>query len=125
VDPQVVRYSEGPELWESIRDLSDEIWPEYNQQGETYNYYWARLYDVFPEWQFVLYDPKERAVLAEGHTIPLAWDGTDAGASGQTSMRRWPPRSICRPPMGCRLRSARCPPRSRRATGASTCRSYC
>ena len=79
MDPQLVRYSEGPELWESIRDLSDEIWPEYNQQGETYNYYWAQLYDVFPEWQFVLYDPKERTVLAEGRTVPLAWDGTDAG----------------------------------------------
>jgi hypothetical protein len=79
VDPQIVRYSERPELWDSIRDLSDEVWPEYNQHGETLNYYWAQLYDVFPEWQFVLYDPADGTVLAEGHTIPLAWDGTDTG----------------------------------------------
>jgi hypothetical protein len=72
VDPQVVRYSERPELWDSIRDLSDEVWPEYNQHGETLNYYWAQLYDV-------LYDPADKTVLAEGHTIPLAWDGTDTG----------------------------------------------
>ena len=77
MDPQVLRYSERPELWNNIRDLSDEVWPEYNVHGETLNYYWAQLYDVFPEWQFVLYDPGDQLVLAEGHTIPLAWDGTD------------------------------------------------
>ena len=79
MDPQVVRYSERPELWDSIRDLSEDVWPEYNLHGETLNYYWAQLYDVFPDWQFVLYDPGDRTVLAEGHTVPLAWDGTDTG----------------------------------------------
>jgi hypothetical protein len=78
MDPQIVRYSERPELWDDIGDLSGEVWPEYNLHGETLNYYWRQLYDVFPDWQFVLYDPGEQMVLAEGHTIPLAWDGTDA-----------------------------------------------
>jgi len=78
VDPQVVRYSERPELWDTISDLSDEVWPEYNTHGQALNYYWNQLYDVFPDWQFVLYDPGDAVVLAEGHTIPLAWDGTDA-----------------------------------------------
>jgi hypothetical protein len=77
--PQVVRYSERPELWDSIGDLSGEVWPEYNLHGETLNHYWSQLYDVFPEWQFVLLDPADQAVLAEGHTIPVAWDGTDSG----------------------------------------------
>jgi hypothetical protein len=79
VNPQVVRYSERPELWDAISDLSDEVWPEYNQHGDTLNHYWGQLYDVFPEWQFVMYDAAEELVLAEGHTIPLAWDGTDPG----------------------------------------------
>src|SRR5262249_59073646 len=79
VRPRVVRYSERPELWDSISDLSDEVWPEYNTHGQALNYYWNQLYDVFPDWQFVLYDPDEAVVLAEGHTIPLAWDGTHAG----------------------------------------------
>jgi GNAT superfamily N-acetyltransferase len=77
VDPQIVRYSERPELWDSIEDLSEEVWPEYNLHGDTLNRYWGQLYDAFPEWQFVLYDPGEQTVLAEGHTIPVAWDGTD------------------------------------------------
>jgi hypothetical protein len=79
VDPQVVRYSERPELWASSGDLSAEVWPEYNLHGQTLNYYWDQLYDVFPDWQFVLYDPEDDTVLAEGHTIPVAWDGTDSG----------------------------------------------
>ena len=79
MDPQVVRYSERPELWDSISDLSEQVWPEYNLYGDTLNQYWGQLYDVFPEWQFVLYDPGDQTVLAEGHTIPLAWDGTDPG----------------------------------------------
>jgi hypothetical protein len=79
VGPQVVRYSERPEFWDAITGLSDEVWPEYNQHGATLNHYWDQLYEVFPDWQFVLYDPGDETVLAEGHTIPVAWDGTDTG----------------------------------------------
>ena len=77
--PRVVRYSERPELWERIEDLSSAVWPEYNLHGEELDRYWARLYEDFPDWQFVLYEPDEDAVLAEGHTIPVGWDGTYAG----------------------------------------------
>ena len=53
MDPQVIRYSERPELWDSVSDLSEEVWPEYNLHGDILNQYWEDLYDVFPEWQFV------------------------------------------------------------------------
>jgi hypothetical protein len=77
--PDVVRYSDRPGLWESLGDLSSEVWPEYNLHGDVLNQYWDQLYATFPEWQFVLFDSAAGQVLAEGHTIPLAWDGTDAG----------------------------------------------
>jgi hypothetical protein len=77
MNPEVIRYSERPELWDSIGDLSAEIWPEYNRHGDVLNQYWDQLYSTFPEWQFVLYDAGAGQVLAEGHTIPVAWDGTD------------------------------------------------
>jgi hypothetical protein len=60
VGPQVVRHSERPELWDALRGLSDEVWPEYNKHGATLNQYWDQLYEVFPDWQFVLYDPGGR-----------------------------------------------------------------
>lgn len=76
--PQIVRYSERPELWEDAGELFAGIWPEYNLHGQTINYYWEQLYDVFPEWQFLLCDPVTGGVLAEGNTVPVAWDGRDA-----------------------------------------------
>ena len=76
---QVVRYSEQPDLWAQIAGLTDDVWPEYNTHGDELNRYWLRLYEVFPEHQFVLLDTDSTEVLAEGHTIPVAWDGTEAG----------------------------------------------
>ena len=75
---QMARYSEQPALWDSISDLSSEVWPEYNRHGDVLSQYWNQLYETFPEWQFVLFDPDAGEVLAEGHTVPVAWDGTDA-----------------------------------------------
>ena len=72
-----VRYSEGFEGYQSFGGT--DIWPEYNLHGDVLNQYWGRLYEVFPEFQFVLYDQDASEVLAEGHTIPLAWDGTTEG----------------------------------------------
>jgi len=77
VNPDVIRYSERPELWTGLEGLTAEVWPEYNTHGAEINKYWSRLYDDFPDWQFVLYDREDQQVLAEGHTIPVAWDGTD------------------------------------------------
>ena len=74
-----LRYSESPELWERIQDLDADVWPQYNLKGDVMNVYWERLYEVFPDFQFVLYDEEADDVLAEGHTIPIVWDGTVDG----------------------------------------------
>lgn len=78
-NPEVVRYSDRPELWDSLEHLSSEVWPEYNLHGDVLNRYWDQLYTAFPEWQFVLFDTAAGQVLAEGHAIPVDWDGTDPG----------------------------------------------
>ncbi len=69
-------YDERPELWEQIGDLSERIWPEYNLHGDVLNRYWGRLYEKFAEFQLVLCEDGADLVVAEGHTIPCAWDGT-------------------------------------------------
>ena len=79
MQPRIVRYSERPELWTAVAGLADEVWPEYNKHGQTLGQYWPQLEEVFPEWQFVLYDPGDDIVLAQGNTVPVTWDGTDAG----------------------------------------------
>ena len=74
----VIRYSERPELWEDTDAVSQAVWPEYNHHGEVLGRYWGRLFEDFPEFQFVLYDDHD-GVLAESHTVPCVWDGTTDG----------------------------------------------
>ena len=50
----VVRYGDQPDLWAQIAGLTGDVWPEYNTHGDELNRYWGQLYDVFPEYQFVL-----------------------------------------------------------------------
>jgi hypothetical protein len=69
--------AERPDLWE--RGIpSSEVWPEYNLHGDNLNRYWGDLDTELADYQFVLYDEADDAVVAEGHTGPLWWDGDDA-----------------------------------------------
>src|SRR5262245_62389408 len=72
----VVRDSERHELWKGTAQITREVWPEYNVHSEDPHGYWGRLFDEFGEFQFVLYEDE---VIAEGHTVPCFWDGTDDG----------------------------------------------
>jgi GNAT superfamily N-acetyltransferase len=74
----VICYAERPELWQDTEAISEAVWPEYNHHGDVLNRYWGRLLQDFPEFQFVLCDERD-GVLAEGHTVPCAWDGTTEG----------------------------------------------
>jgi GNAT superfamily N-acetyltransferase len=76
---EIVRYSVRPELWSDTAEISQEVWPEYNQHGDVLNRHWGRLLDEFPDCQFVLYDEQCGEVIAEGHTTPCCWDGTPEG----------------------------------------------
>jgi GNAT superfamily N-acetyltransferase len=74
-----VSYEAGPERWDQMPDITDEVWPEYNKHGDVLNCYWGRLYDEFAAFQFMLYDQRSGEVVAEGHTVPCVWDGTSDG----------------------------------------------
>jgi GNAT superfamily N-acetyltransferase len=74
--PVVLTHAQRPEL-AARADFN--VWPAYNTHGDVLNRYWRRLYEDFAEFQFVLYDGEDDVVLAEGHTIPFAWDGTVDG----------------------------------------------
>ena len=70
---------EQPELAKTADELAGNVWPEYNKHGDVLNQFWGRLEPEFGDFQFVLYDDADGSVLAQGHSIPLAWDGTPAG----------------------------------------------
>ncbi|MDP8911102.1 MAG: N-acetyltransferase [Actinomycetota bacterium] len=54
------------------------MWPEYNRHGDVVSRYWERPHAERPDFQFVLCDDEER-VLAQGHSLPVSWDGTIDG----------------------------------------------
>jgi GNAT superfamily N-acetyltransferase len=69
--------AERADLWE--RGIpSDTVWPEYNLHGDVVNQWWGHLDEELRDYQFVLYDEANDLVVAEGHTGPMRWDGTDA-----------------------------------------------
>jgi hypothetical protein len=67
---------ERPDLWE--RGIASEsVWPEYNLHGDVLNRWWGHLDEELADYQFVLYDEANDEVVAEGHTGPLGWNGSD------------------------------------------------
>jgi hypothetical protein len=76
---RAVTCAERPDLWERSDEEITGVWPEYNVHGDVLNEYWGRLDEEFADFQFVLHDDEADAVLAQGHSIPCAWDGTVAG----------------------------------------------
>ena len=75
----IVTARERPDLAERARELTADVWPEYNAHGVVPLRYWPGLYEVFPEFQYVLYDEEAGEVVAEGHSLPLTWDGSADG----------------------------------------------
>ena len=71
--------AERPDLAPSVTRLSGRVWQgtEFIQHDDVVNRHWRALFDVFASLQFALCDTGG-AVVAAGHTIPIAWDGTVA-----------------------------------------------
>jgi len=72
---KLVRYADAPEL-RAIRfeTLSSRTFPEYMHHNQSGTRYWGRLYDTHPDFQLGLVDDGE--LVAEFHSLPVAWDGT-------------------------------------------------
>lgn len=77
--PSMFTLDERPDLAERARNLSAGIWQgtEFIQHDEVVNRHWRALFGEFAALQLVLCDAAG-AVVAAGHTIDLAWDGTVA-----------------------------------------------
>jgi hypothetical protein len=73
--------AERPDLWERGVD-SASVWPEYNLHGDVLNQFWPHLDEELADYQFVLYDEAADAVVAEGHTGPMWWDGDEESLPG-------------------------------------------
>ena len=72
---KLVRYADRPDLREiRVEQLSKRTFPEFMHHNERAARYWDRLYDEHPDFQLALVDGDE--LVAELHSLPLAWDGS-------------------------------------------------
>jgi GNAT superfamily N-acetyltransferase len=72
---KLVRYADRPDLLEiRVEQLSKRTFPEFMHHNESGGRYWDRLYEEHPDFQLALVDGDE--LVAELHSLPLAWDGS-------------------------------------------------
>jgi hypothetical protein len=117
---ELVRYADRPDL-RAIRyqTLSRVTFPEYMQNNEPGNRYWGRLYEDHPQFQLALLDGDE--LVAELHSVPTPWDGSD-----EDRPSGWTRRSSARSRAGgsrrsCARSRSRFVPTSRVATSPAGC----
>jgi GNAT superfamily N-acetyltransferase len=76
---ELVRYADRPDL-RAIRfeTLARRTFPTYMHHNQTGTRYWRRLVDEHPDFQLALVDRTDgtEQLVAELHSLPLAWDGT-------------------------------------------------
>lgn len=80
METRLVTAAERPTLSEEGA-AAEEIWPEYNLHGEVPSRLWPRLYADLPGFQFGLVEQATDELVAKGHTVPCAWDGTEESLS--------------------------------------------
>jgi GNAT superfamily N-acetyltransferase len=73
---RLVRYADDRDLI-ARRDLSQQTFPEFMNHNEPGGRWWRSLYDRFPAFQLALLDGEE--IVAEGHSLPVPWDGSVEG----------------------------------------------
>jgi GNAT superfamily N-acetyltransferase len=72
---ELVRYADRPDLHEiRFATLSQRAFPSFTHHNQTGTRYWRRLVAEHPDFQLALVD--DDALVAELHSLPLAWDGT-------------------------------------------------
>jgi GNAT superfamily N-acetyltransferase len=72
----LVRFADRPDLLEiRFATLAGVTFPEYMHNNVPGNKYWGRLYEDHPDFQLALLDGPE--LVAELHSVPTAWDGSD------------------------------------------------
>lgn len=68
---QVFTHAERPDLVERISEIGD-VWPQFLHYADVTLVHWAKLTEVYPELQLVLYDETRDAVVGIGRTMPTS-----------------------------------------------------
>lgn len=71
---KVITGKDRPDLIEISKDIINNAWPEFMFSAGCVIKYWNDIYKRYPQFQFVLVEPKSDKILAVGNSFPLAWE---------------------------------------------------
>ncbi len=74
----VASAAERPDLIDSAQALPEAVWPTFMVQDPIVERLWMRLYERFPEYQFLLLEHGTDRVLAMGNSVPSDWNDDPA-----------------------------------------------
>ena len=77
---RIFTLAERPDLESKVRSLPD-TFPEFMHHDAAVNRYWNALFADFAGFQIAVCDGGDE-IVAAGHCIPVAWDGTIEGLPG-------------------------------------------
>ncbi len=65
--------TDQPNQLELTDPLTEKAWPTYMLNDPVANVNWSKLFDFFPEYQFIFVDPDNDEIVAIANSIPLAY----------------------------------------------------
>jgi hypothetical protein len=96
--PQIFTVAERPDLEERTGEIVDP-WPEFMHHDDVVRHWWPKLYERFPNFQYVLYEPDTDAVLGEGCSVPIRWHDDGPLPSGvrafESAFTETAPNALC------------------------------
>jgi hypothetical protein len=69
--------ADDPKLIDILNWIHTEPWPRYLNESEIIKKYWRKLYQIYPQYQFLLKENSEYMGLA--NVFPISWDGSIDG----------------------------------------------
>ena len=70
----VVTAKEQSGMMEAVSGIVHPVWPEFMHHDAIVSGYWKRLYEDFPEYQFIVKDSSEGSIVAVANSLPVLWE---------------------------------------------------
>lgn len=70
----IVTAAEAPDMLQRCEPLMVAAWPLFMLNDPVGNRLWGKLYDFFPEYQFMLVERETEALIASGNSLPFHFD---------------------------------------------------
>lgn len=71
---QIVTAKEQEGLLQAVDGITHPMWPEFMHHDPVVSGFWGRLYEDFPQYQFVLKENGSGTIVAVANSLPVVWE---------------------------------------------------